>query len=323
MVHNPNPIMMKTKFFALITPFLLFANNPLFAQSAEAGSISNTALLVTAVGIVLTVTILVLLVVIYMLLNIRNIISQKSVAEDAEDSKSIEPAESIWSRFYKKATDAVPVEKEQDVLLDHDYDGIKELDNHLPPWWLWLFYGTIAFSVVYLAIYHVFDLMPLQEEKYQLAMEQAAIEAEARNIAALNENTVVFVDNPNDLNRGMSIFNTNCAACHRTDGGGSIGPNLTDEYWIHGGSVNSIFATIKYGVTEKGMQSWESVLSPTEIRDVSSYIITLVGTNPPNPKDPQGEFYVPEEKESEEEVDEIDKPEDDSSEADSTLLANN
>jgi cytochrome c oxidase cbb3-type subunit 3 len=197
-----------------------------------------------------------------------------------------------------KLTDAVPVEKEEEVLTDHEYDGIRELDNNLPPWWTTLFYATIAFSVVYLVYYHVLDMGPLQEEEYQIQMAnaEAALEEfraeKAEEGELIDEENVNIVTDESTLAEAGRIYMQYCSACHGNEGQGGVGPNLTDNYWIHGGSVQDIFNTIKYGVPEKGMIAWQGQLSPEQMQGLSSYILeSLVGTNPPNPKESQGELY--------------------------------
>ncbi len=204
--------------------------------------------------------------------------------------------ESFWDRMYKRWTKVVPVEKEQDVMLDHDYDGIRELDNTLPPWWVAMFYLSIVFAVVYMTYYHFTGAGPSSGEEFEMQMAKAeeAVKAyQARQGNKIDENNVVVLADEQALAFGQTIFNTQCATCHREDGGGSIGPNLTDEYWIHGGTINEIFATIKYGVPEKGMISWQTQLRPNDMQRVASYILTMQGTNPLDPKAPEGEKMEP------------------------------
>jgi cytochrome c oxidase cbb3-type subunit 3 len=192
-------------------------------------------------------------------------------------------------------------EEERDVLTDHDYDGIQELDNNLPPWWKMLFNGSIAFAVIYLAYYHVFSMGPLSDEEYKQEVAEAQVKIEAylaKKANAIDEYSVAFSDSPDDLKLGQKIFEQSCAACHGRQGEGGVGPNMTDNYWIHGGDIKDIFRTIKYGVPEKGMISWKSQLTPAQMQNVSSYIITLIGTNPANAKEPQGELYIKEKAET-------------------------
>jgi cytochrome c oxidase cbb3-type subunit III len=182
--------------------------------------------------------------------------------------------------------------KYADVVIEgHDYDGIHEFDNDLPPWWKYLFYATIVFSGVYLLHYHVFQSGLLQDEEYQFEMEQAAL---------LHPNLLIGGDGAEEINftaltdavaleSGHSLYMQNCAACHGQNGEGTIGPNLADEYWLHGGDINSIFKVIKYGVTSKGMVAWQGKLSQNQMLEVSSYILSLQGTNPEGGKGPQGE----------------------------------
>jgi cytochrome c oxidase cbb3-type subunit 3 len=192
-------------------------------------------------------------------------------------------------------SDAVDVENEESILLDHDYDGIKELDNNLPPWWKYGFYLTIGIAVVYLISYHITGSLPLQGEEYKLSVKKAEAEiAEFMKNSANNvdETTVKMLDNPADLAAGKEVFISVCSACHGKLGEGTVGPNLTDEYWLHGGSVKDIFKTIKYGYPDKGMKSWKEDYSPMQIAQLTSFIRTLKGTNPPKGKEKQGELYI-------------------------------
>jgi cytochrome c oxidase cbb3-type subunit 3 len=185
-------------------------------------------------------------------------------------------------------------EKVKDELLDHDYDGIQELDNELPPWWLWLFYITIIWGVVYMIYYHVLGTGPSSAEEYQMEMVRAAemyqqpggdaagaVEQEVIKVAALTDEQ--------SLAEGKTIYTKNCVPCHGNNGEGTVGPNLTDDYWIHGAAMQDMVITITNGVPAKGMISWAPILTPEEIVKVASYIRTLHGTNPPNPKAPEGE----------------------------------
>jgi len=201
----------------------------------------------------------------------------------------------VLERFIAKMNDSVPIAKEADIMLDHDYDGIKELDNNLPPWWKYGYYVTIVFAFVYLIIYHVAGTGKLQLAEYNEELKIASEEKEARLKAStdnVNEDNVVVLTDASAINSGKGTYVKLCVACHRADGGGQVGPNLTDEFWLHGGGVKNIFKTITYGVPAKGMISWQSQLSPKQIQEVSSYILTLVGTNPVGPKEPQGDKWV-------------------------------
>ncbi len=194
----------------------------------------------------------------------------------------------------KSLTDAVPVEQEASILLDHNYDGIKELDNNLPPWWKYGFYFTIVFAVVYLFNYHIGGTSDLQDAEYEKEMAKAKLEIEEFMKTSANkvdENTVVLLKDAKDLAAGKDAFIASCAACHGRAGEGGVGPNLTDGYWLHGGSIQDVFKSIKYGWPEKGMKSWKEDLSPMQISQVTTFILSLKGTNPPNAKAPQGDLY--------------------------------
>jgi cytochrome c oxidase cbb3-type subunit III len=174
------------------------------------------------------------------------------------------------------------------LLLDHEADGIRELDNKLPRWWVWLFYCTILFAVVYMGYYHVLragDLMDAQYKKEMTvgnAIKGAAMARFEGDIATLEPSK-----NPEALASGKKTFGILCAPCHRPDAGGLVGPNLTDDYWIHGDKFADNVKTIWNGVPEKGMITWKNMLKPNEVYDVASYIYTLRGTRPPNPKPPE------------------------------------
>ena len=199
------------------------------------------------------------------------------------------------SKFSSRLMGSVPVTQEADILLDHDYDGIKELDNNLPPWCKWGFYATILFSFVYLIGYHVTGTGKLQLEEYndELALAAKAKEERMKNSAEnITEENVTMLTDAGAISKGKEIFTKNCAACHAADGGGMVGPNLTDEYWLHGGGIKNIFKTVTYGVPAKGMISWQSQLSPKQIQEVSSFVWSLQGTKAAAPKEQEGEKWT-------------------------------
>jgi cytochrome c oxidase cbb3-type subunit 3 len=199
-----------------------------------------------------------------------------------------------WSNLDKNVfTRAVPVEQEADVMLDHDYDGIKELDNALPPWWKWGFYFTIIVAVIYIFNYHVFGTGKNPEQEYAAEMaEGKRLEEQykARTKNLVDENNITLAD-ADGIAAGKTLFTQSCVACHMADGGGGIGPNLTDEYWIHGGGLNDIYNTIKIGYPDKGMQSWQTMYSPAQMRNLTSFVKSLKGTKAANPKAPQGDLF--------------------------------
>jgi cytochrome c oxidase cbb3-type subunit 3 len=177
------------------------------------------------------------------------------------------------------------------LLSGHDYDGIKELDNKLPKWWLWLFYITIIFAVVYFFRFHIIKTGDPQEAEYTKEVEAAMIEyKDIRAANSIDAATVTLLTDATGLAAGKAIFDKSCVVCHLAQAQGLVGPNLTDEYWIHGCTLSEIYSLIVKGVPEKGMISWKDQLSPAQIQQVASYIISLQGSNPPNPKAPQGEI---------------------------------
>ena len=198
---------------------------------------------------------------------------------------------------YQNLLGQTPIEEEGEIILDHNYDGIKELDNNLPPWWIYGFYASIVFAAVYLLRYHVFSgPTQIDELETELADARIAIEAykkTAKNLVDIN--TVTELTEAADLSAGKTIFETNCVACHMADGGGGIGPNLTDPNWILGGDIKSVFKTVSEGGRSgKGMIAWKQQLKPLEMAQVSSYVLTFEGTTPANPKAPEGDVWVDE-----------------------------
>lgn len=198
-------------------------------------------------------------------------------------------------RIYNKLMGTRPVSEERDLELDHNYDGIKELDNKLPPWWLYSFYASIIFAAGYLAYYHILDGGDqIDEFEQEMLVAKAAVEEYKKNAPDLvSAENVTLLTEPADLEKGASIFQSNCMACHAADGGGGIGPNLTDEHWILGGGIKNVFNTVSEGGRAgKGMIAWKSTLKPTEIQQVSSYVLSLQGTSPANPKEAEGEVWT-------------------------------
>jgi cytochrome c oxidase cbb3-type subunit 3 len=205
-------------------------------------------------------------------------------------SQHLTPSNEVSKTPVFSLTDAVPIEKEHEIMLDHNYDGIRELDNNLPPWWVYMFYGTIAFSVFYIWFYHFNGSGKLQEDEYKIELVEAE-ELAKLQANKVDENSVKLLTDKVKLENGHTTFIKYCVACHGKLGEGGVGPNLTDKFWIHGGDIKSMFKTIKYGVPTKGMIAWQTQLGPSQIQEVASYIKTLKDTNPPNGKAPQGEEY--------------------------------
>jgi len=192
-----------------------------------------------------------------------------------------------------------PIEEESTIMMDHDYDGIHELDNVLPPWWVKLFYATVVFGVIYMGYYHLFSGND-QTAEFAAEMEDARIAVEEYKKTAkdlIDASNVTLLTEAGDLASGKKIFETNCMACHRADGGGAIGPNLTDDNWLLGGGISNVFNTItKGGRDGKGMVAWQGTLKPSEIQQVASYVLSLHGTNPKDAKAPEGDVWKEEAK---------------------------
>jgi cytochrome c oxidase cbb3-type subunit 3 len=204
---------------------------------------------------------------------------------------------SFESKLLQVLTRQVAVEQEKDVLMHHEYDGIRELDNALPPWWLWLFYGTIIWSVVYLVNVHVTGVWPHQKAEYEMEMAQAKADVDAyvaRLGESVDESNVKLLTDASAIGTGKGLFEANCVACHgaAAEGKSGLGPNLTDTHWIHGGGIKNVFTTIKYGVPAKGMISWKTQMKSSELQAVASYVLSLQGTNPAGAQPPQGDVWV-------------------------------
>ena len=215
--------------------------------------------------------------------------------------KQLEEAQTVSfadSKFMKMLTRSKAIEEEADVLLDHDYDGIKELDNVLPPWWVGLFYACIIFAIIYLIRFHVIGDYT-QDEEFIAEMEQSdkQVQEYLKNAPDLmNAEKATLLTEATDLAEGKAIFTANCVACHKADGGGAIGPNLTDKFWILGGGIKNVFTTISEGGRSgKGMVPWKESLKPTEIQKVASYVLSLQGTNPADGKPAEGDEWVEDE----------------------------
>ncbi|WP_299123838.1 cbb3-type cytochrome c oxidase N-terminal domain-containing protein [uncultured Winogradskyella sp.] len=256
------------------------------------------------------IILLFLLLVLLVLLAIEGIVGSmdnilyQSLDEEAKaryDAKKEAPSKLVsWvSNIYKKLVGGKPIEEEGEIILDHNYDGIKELDNNLPPWWVYSFYLTIIFGVVYMIRYHVLNADD-QFVEYEIEYAEAnrAIEEHLKNAKNLVDvNTVEVLTEASDLNAGKGIYEGKCVACHRNDGGGGIGPNLTDEHWILGGGIKNVFRTISEGGRDgKGMVSWKKEgLTPLEMAQVASYVLEFQGTTPGDgAKKAEGEIWVDE-----------------------------
>lgn len=181
-------------------------------------------------------------------------------------------------------------QKSEVPILEHDGDGIQELDNLLPTWWVWLFWLCNIFGIAYVVYYHGLGFGDSQAAAY-VKEAKAGDEIKAAALAKFESNLASAEPSKDApvLDRGRQVYTTYCAPCHRPDGGGLVGPNLCDDYWIHGASYQENLKTIINGVPDKGMLTWRGVLNPQEIQAVASHIYTLRGSNPPNPKPPENQ----------------------------------
>ena len=231
------------------------------------------------------------LVILVMTYYIKLFITKEKLLVDIEPK----PAKTFrLKKIWQKMNNFKSQKEEEALVMAHDYDGIHELDNRLPRWWVYGFYFTILFGTVYIYRYHISHTAPLPQEELQIAMHDAEIQKENYLKSAadkVDENTVTLNADPSFVGDGQKLFTTNCAPCHGDKGQGIVGPNLTDDYWLHKGDIKDIFKTIKYGYPEKGMKSWKDDFAPVQIAKIANYIKTLHGTNPPNAKEPQGELY--------------------------------
>ncbi|HIP35235.1 MAG TPA: c-type cytochrome [Crocinitomix sp.] len=224
------------------------------------------------------------LAIVFLILYFAGLTKGASIEPNAEGK-----TEGIFSKWNKSLTNAVEIEDEDSILLDHDYDGIKELDNDLPPWWKYGFYITIIWAVIYLPYYHIFNTDKLQYGEFAQEMAEGEKQVAAYKAAhpnLVNEDNVELLTDDATLKLGEEIYQTNCVACHGANGGGGIGPNLTDNMWIYDGDIKGVFHTISEGAAN-GMISWKDQLSPDKIQAVASFVLKM----PPaeGGKEPQGE----------------------------------
>lgn len=247
---------------------------------------------------ILIVSILVLKVI---KIFIKESLHPTSFASEAEreryrlEQEKLEAEKPEQKSFWTKIMQLKPISEEKDLVMEHEFDGIAELDNPTPAWFMVLFYGTILFAVGYMFTYHVMDWGKNQEQEYAAELQQAEDDRIALlqkpgggSANKINENTVELSTDKAVLEAGATVFKNVCTPCHGEHGQGAVGPNLTDDYWLHGGTIKSVFKTIKYGVPEKGMIAWEKQLNAKQISDIANYVLSLKGSNPAGAKAPQG-----------------------------------
>lgn len=276
---------MKTRTSILIA--LLFGAQMSFAQGAD----TAVALPRELIWIIYFITFLMLVLALF-LWKVSVDLKKYKNGEFASEEQKMWDKRNMWEKLFQLK----PMGTDKDVDMGHEYDGIHELDNPPPPWFMFLFYGTILFAVIYFVRYSVTGAGMNQEEEYAAEMAESELkqseDLESQGLD-IDENSVVLLTDAASISEGENIYVANCKICHDEGGKGNSGPNLTDEFWKHGGGVKNVFKTIKYGVPDKGMISWEKMLSPLMIQQVSSYIISLQGTNPEGGLPPDGELWVP------------------------------
>ncbi len=283
--------------FALTLSFTAYGQGA--PAPAPAGNSSGNFHMEILIGAFILTALIVLLASLAILRAFKVIAREMQYPSPFIADETIEPLEyEVWQSqkiskpgIWTKLLGLKPLSEERDLIMEHEFDGIAELDNPTPAWFMWLFYGTIVFAFSYMMYFHVLDYGKMQEEEYEIEMAQAKTEKEAYLAKAgnnIDENSVKEDLSEGVISAGKAVYSTNCVACHGDKGQGLVGPNLTDKFWLHGGTVNSVFKTIKYGVPEKGMIPWEKTLSQKQIADVSNYILSLKGSNPANPKAAQG-----------------------------------
>ena len=266
------------------------ATTQVVSSNAYYGGLSSLSF--WTLSTVLVLELVVIFVLIYFIRNLWRILNPSPIkVKEAKQTSTW--LKTTWASLDKKfLTKAAPIEQEADIMLDHDYDGIKELDNALPPWWKYGFYITIFVAIFYLLKFEVWHTGMNPTEEYNTEMAEAKAETDAY-LASMKENvdekTVVMLDAAG-IAAGKTLFTKTCVACHSPNGGGGVGPNLTDNYAIHGAGIQDIFKTIKYGWPDKGMQAWQSNFSPVEMQQLASYVKSLVNTNVADGKAPQGDL---------------------------------
>ena len=283
----------------LIIFFLLFIGIEYFIESGDRPAFIENPMIMLFLVLVLFILIAIEGIVAAMENILFNGLDEAAKERYLEKKNKVPEYKLInWcKKTYIKLLGSKPIEEEAEIILDHNYDGIKELDNDLPPWWKYSFYISIVFAVVYMMKYHVFN----GENQYdELAVEYVEADKAYQEYLKtakdlVDYKTVVVLTEPGDISAGKSIFTEKCIACHKVDGGGGIGPNLTDNHWILGGGISNVFKTISEGGRSgKGMEAWKKELKPSQIAQVASYVLTFEGTTPAEPKAPEGEIWVPE-----------------------------
>ena len=255
--------------------FIATQNTSLALEFSSPGEKTDTNLwlLVESSDIyfLIVINVILLFILVYLRSMFKNFLSM--VKTEKEIAKEIP----VTKKINAILTDAVPIEEESRIMLHHEYDGIRELDNNLPPWWVWMFVATIIFAVVYLFNYHVLGTSDLQIKAYEKEMKKSEREVQAylsKMAMNVDETNATVLTEASDISAGKSIFQTNCVTCHNPNGEGNIGPNLTDKAWIYSFDIKDVFKTVKLG-TANGMPEHNSKLNPIQIQQVSSFVLQL------------------------------------------------
>jgi cytochrome c oxidase cbb3-type subunit 3 len=278
----------------LLLLVLVLSSISAMAENVVATQVAaNSNAQVSAFRMLLYIILLVELVIIFALQAMIKYFMKPELAKSTATTTQVAVKNEYWKMLWNKMNQFKPIEYEASIDTGHSYDGIRELNNVTPPWFKAAFIASIIFAAVYMYRYHVAHSAPLPQEELAIAMEEAKAEHETylktqKNL--VDENNVVML-NEDGVSAGATLFKSNCVACHGAVGQGGVGPNLTDSYWLHGGSVKDVFKSIKYGWKEKGMQAWEGNFSPEQIAELASFVMSLKGSKPGNPKEPQGDLF--------------------------------
>lgn len=277
--------------FTIGIVLLTLMGSSAFAQeTAPAANPYFTHLSPTSFYLLVAVIIVELAVIISLLFVLRFLAGIKRKRKPAKVAVPGKPRVSWLEKINNTKTVDAAAEADED--MGHDFDGIHELNNPTPPWWKWGFVFTVCFGIVYFWRTEISHSAPSQLEELAAAEEKAAMAKEEYLKKAANnidESNVVLLTDADDLAAGQKMFISNCAPCHGPQGQGVVGPNLTDDYWLHGGKINEVFKTIKYGVADKGMKAWQEDFSPKQLAQLASFIKSIHGSHPPNAKEAQGQ----------------------------------
>lgn len=278
-----------------------FLATGVFAQEGEAAVVVEEPSVLSQIPMDIWFGFLVILIelaLIVFLLPLESRLFNENEKEALADAKAEGVKYVSKKAWWKRLINAFGVDNTAEDIekldLHHDYDGISELDNNIPAWWTWTWIASIVFSIIYLIRFFITGGIPDQIQELAMANKKEEIRMEeylAKAGSLMDENNVTMMDEA-AISKGKVLFDKNCIACHGAEGGGGIGPNLTDDYWLHGGKINDVFYSIKYGWPEKGMKSWKDDFSPEQIGQLASFVKSIHGTNPANGKEPEGEKFV-------------------------------